>query len=123
MSIMTYKGYAARIEFDPDDRIFVGHVAGIRDTIGFHGSTVDELEKAFRESVDDYVEACNKLGQRPERPASGKLMLRVPPAVHASAVRAAELAGKSLNQWAAQVLSEAATRGAQTGQVVLASLM
>jgi predicted HicB family RNase H-like nuclease len=109
MSIMTYKGYAARIEFDPDDRIFVGHVAGIRDTIGFHGSTVDELEKAFRESVDDYVQACNKLGQRPERPASGKLMLRVPPAVHASAVRAAELAGKSLNQWAAQVLSEAAT--------------
>ena len=109
MSIMTYKGYAARIEFDPDDRIFVGHVAGIRDPIGFHGSTVDELEKAFRESVDDYVEACNKLGQRPERPASGKLMLRVPPAVHASAVRAAELAGKSLNQWAAQVLREAAT--------------
>ena len=68
-SIMTYKGYAARIEFDPDDRIFVGHVAGIRDTIGFHGSTVDELEKAFRESVDDYVHACNKLGQPPERPA------------------------------------------------------
>jgi predicted HicB family RNase H-like nuclease len=110
MSIMTYKGYAARIEFDPDDRIFVGHVAGIRDTIGFHGSTVDELEKAFRESVDDYVRACEELGQRPERPASGKLMLRVPPAVHASAVRAAELAGKSLNQWAAQVLSEAATQ-------------
>jgi predicted HicB family RNase H-like nuclease len=109
MSTMTYKGYAARIELGPDDRIFVGHVAGIRDTIGFHGSTVDELEKAFRESVDDYVQACNKLGQRPERPASGKLMLRVPPAVHASAVRAAELAGKSLNQWAAQVLREAAT--------------
>ena len=52
--------------------------------------------------------ACEKLGQAPERPASGKLMLRVPPAVHASALRAAELAGKSLNQWATQVLSEAA---------------
>ena len=110
MSVMNYKGYSARVEFDPDDRIFVGHVAGIRDTVGFHGSTVDELEQAFRESVDDYLRACEKLGQQPERPASGKLMLRVPPSVHASALRAAELAGKSLNQWATKVLSDAASR-------------
>lgn len=110
MSVMTYKGYAARVEFDAEDRIFVGHLAGIRDTIGFHGRTVDELEMAFKEAVDDYLRACEKLGQAPERPASGKLMLRVPPAVHASALRAAELAGKSLNQWATQVLSEAARR-------------
>ena len=98
MKTMTYKGYAARIEFDAADRIFVGHVAGIRDTVGFHGASVDELEQAFRE----------KRGQRPERPASGKLMLRVPPAVHAGALRSAELEGLSLNQWATRVLSAAA---------------
>ena len=67
---MTYKGYAARIEFDAEDRIFVGHVAGIRDTVGFHGASVDQLERAFHEAVDDYVAACEKVGQRPERPAS-----------------------------------------------------
>jgi predicted HicB family RNase H-like nuclease len=108
MGAMTHRGYSARVEYDADDRIFVGHLAGIRDTVGFHGRTVDELEAAFREAVDGYLLACEKLGQPPERPASGKLMLRVPPAVHASAIRAAELAGKSLNQWATQVLSEAA---------------
>lgn len=108
MKTMTYKGYAARIEFDAADRIFVGHVAGIRDTVGFHGASVDELEQAFREAVDDYVRACEQLGQRPERPASGKLMLRVPPAVHAGALRSAELEGLSLNQWATRVLSAAA---------------
>ncbi len=108
MNTMTYKGYAARIEFDPEDRIFVGHLAGIRDIVGFHGKTVDELEHAFHAAVVDYVAACRKLGQPPERAASGKLMLRVDPEIHAAAQRAAELSGKSLNQWAAEALRRAA---------------
>lgn len=108
MNTIAYKGYAARIEFDPEDRIFVGHLAGIRDVVGFHGSTVDELEDAFHAAVNDYLATCAKLQQAPERPASGKLMLRVAPEVHAAAIRAAELTGKSLNQWAAEALAKAA---------------
>lgn len=57
MNAMKYKGYAARVEFDADDRIFVGHLAGIRDIVGFHGSSVEELENAFHEAVDDYLAA------------------------------------------------------------------
>ena len=48
MNMMKYKGYIARIEFDEEDRIFVGHLAEIRDIVGFHGTTVDELECAFQ---------------------------------------------------------------------------
>lgn len=107
MNTMTYKGYAARIEFDPDDRIFVGHLAGMRDIVGFHGQSVEDLELAFHQAVDDYVAACRKLGQKPERSASGKMMLRLDPEVHAAALRAAELSGQSLNQWAAQALRRA----------------
>ncbi|MEW6666026.1 MAG: type II toxin-antitoxin system HicB family antitoxin [Thermodesulfobacteriota bacterium] len=107
MKAMTYKGYAAYTEFDAEDHIFVGHVAGIRDIVGFHGSTVDELEQAFREAVDDYLNACEKLGQAPNKPFSGRLMLRVPPEVHAHAAMMAEAHGKSLNQWAAEVLAKA----------------
>ena len=55
MNKMKYRGYAARIEFDEVDRIFVGHLAGIKDIVGFHGTTVDELENAFRESVDHHI--------------------------------------------------------------------
>jgi predicted HicB family RNase H-like nuclease len=62
MNTMLYKGYHARIEFDDEDRIFVGHLAGIRDIVGFHGSSVAELETAFREAVDDYLAHCAKLG-------------------------------------------------------------
>ena len=108
MNTMTHKGYAARIEFDSRDNIFVGHLAGIRDIVGFHGDSVSKLRAAFKEAVDDYIETCKKVVKDPQRPASGKLMLRIPPQSHAAALRAAELAGKSLNQWAGEVLREAA---------------
>ena len=60
---MKYKSYIARIEYDEDDRIFVGHLAGIKDIVGFHGSTVDELENAFHETVDNYLAICEETGQ------------------------------------------------------------
>ena len=54
MHTMQYRGYTTRIEFDEDDSIFVGHIADIEAIVGFHGTTVDELERAFHESVDAY---------------------------------------------------------------------
>lgn len=110
MNIMTYKGYSARVEFDAEDEIFFGRIAGIRDSISFHAETVADLKAAFREAVDDYVDTCAKVGKSPEKPYSGNLMLRIDPAVHAQAAIAAELSGKSLNQWGEEVLSEAAAR-------------
>ncbi len=106
MNTMKHKGYAARVEYDAEDRIFVGHLAGVRDVVGFHGASVDELERAFHEAVNEYLAACKTLGQTPERPASGKLLLRVPSDLHAQAIRAAELAGQSLNQWATDALRQ-----------------
>ena len=72
MNRMKYRGYTARIEFDEIDRIFVGHLAGIKDIVGFHGSTVGELESAFRESVDHHLEELARRAQTPgTRIASG----------------------------------------------------
>jgi predicted HicB family RNase H-like nuclease len=107
MNAMNYKGYLAAVEFDPEDHIFVGHIIGIRDVVGFHGASVEELETAFREAVDHYLAACEKLGQKPNKPYSGNLMLRVPSEVHAAVAEAAEASGKSINQWAAAVLETA----------------
>ena len=108
MSSMTYRGYSARVEFDAEDRIFVGHLAGVRDIVGFHGVSVAELEAAFHEAVDDYLAACKKLGQEPNKPFSGRVMLRLPPEVHARASARATVEGVSFNQWAAKVLERAA---------------
>lgn len=107
MNTMIYKGYSARIEFDEQDRIFVGHLAGIRDIVGFHGSSVNELEAAFHEAVDDYLAHCAQLNLPANKPFSGRMLLRVPPEVHAQASIAAQVAGLSLNQWAAHALAQA----------------
>lgn len=108
MKALVYRGYAARIEFDADDEIFTGKIAGIRDVVGFHADTVADLKAAFHEAVDDYVETCKKVGKEPQKPYSGNLMLRVDPQVHSKVAIAAELAGKSLNEWGEEVLSKAA---------------
>lgn len=105
---MKYKGYAARIEFNEDDGVFVGRVLGIADHISFHGESVRELTSAFQEAIDHYIADCNATGREPLKPASGKLLLRVPPETHAAAAVAAQAAGKSLNQWAADALTRAA---------------
>ena len=112
MNIMSYKGYAARIEYDAEDEIFFGKLAGITDGIGFHADTVADLKVSFHEAVDDYIETCAKIGKDPQRTYSGKMMFRVDPEVHAQAAKAAELSGKSLNQWAAEVLAKAASKAA-----------
>ncbi len=111
MNTLTYNGYSARVEFDAEDRIFVGHIAGIRDIVGFHGASVDELESAFHEAVDDYLAACVKLKQTPDKPYSGRIMLRLPPELHARASAAAQVTGMSFNQWAARALEQAARVG------------
>ena len=104
---MSYKGYAALIEFDDEDGIFFGRIAGIRDGVGFHADTVVELRSAFHEAVEDYIETCAKIGKEPQKAYSGQVMFRISPEVHHKAVVAAELAGKSLNQWAEEVLARA----------------
>lgn len=108
MSVMNYRGYSARIEFDADDEIFSGRIAGIADAVSFHADTVADLRAAFREAVEDYLATCAKIGKEAQKPYSGTLMLCIDPAVHAEAAIAAELSGKSLDQWSEEVLELAA---------------
>lgn len=108
MSSMTYKGYSARIEYDARDDIFVGRVLGVRDIISFHASSVSALHEEFRLTLEDYLSDCEERGVAPEKPASGKVMLRIRPEVHAAATIAAQKQGKSLNQWADEVFERAA---------------
>ncbi|TLP77768.1 type II toxin-antitoxin system HicB family antitoxin [Pseudomonas nitroreducens] len=107
MTPMKYQGYAARIEYSDDDGLFIGHIAGIRDVIGFHGESVSELRVAFEEAVDDYLTTCEKLGREPQRPFSGKLSLRLDPQLHAQVAIKAELSNQSINQWVVDRLGEA----------------
>ncbi len=107
MNTMNFQGYTARVEYDERDDIFVGRVLGLRSIISFHGKTVAELRREFSGAVKDYLADCEAQGISPEKPASGKLLIRVPPEVHSRALIKAQAQGKSLNQWATEALEHA----------------
>ena len=107
--MMEYRGYVGRVEFDDTAEIFHGEVANLRDVITFEGRSVDELRQAFRDSVDDYLDWCAERDKEPDKPFSGKFVVRVAPEIHRSISTAAQSAGKSLNAWVAERLA-AATR-------------
>ena len=102
--MMKYKGYTGHVEYDDEAKIFHGEVLGIKDVITFQGTTVDEIERSFKESVDDYLVFCKERGEDPDKPFSGRFNLRIPPELHAKLTIAAQLQGESLNNYVTRVL-------------------
>ena len=103
---MKYKGYESIVEFDDETEIFHGEIINIRDVITFQGSSVEELKQAFQDSVNDYLEFCNQRGEEPDKPFSGKFVVRINPQLHKVIAIRARQEGKSLNSWIEQQLSE-----------------
>lgn len=106
--MMEYKGYRAAVRFDSDADVFHGEVVGTRDVIVFEGTSVEQLYREFRHSIDDYLAVCAERGRTPDKPFSGRIPLRVAPEVHRAAVAAAKSEGISLNSWLAQAVEKAA---------------
>jgi predicted HicB family RNase H-like nuclease len=48
-----------------------GRVDGIEDVITFEADNLEDLEREFRISVDDYLEWCAEDGVEPNRPSAG----------------------------------------------------
>lgn len=113
--MMEYKGYLSRVEFDDEADVFHGEVINVRDVITFQGKTVDELRRAFEDSVEDYLTFCAERREEPDKPFSGRFTLRLSPAQHRQIVLAAEKAGKDIEAWVAEALAQAAS--VETGSI------
>ncbi|MDR9387543.1 MAG: type II toxin-antitoxin system HicB family antitoxin [Balneolaceae bacterium] len=105
--MLNYKGYHGHVDFDEEAGLFHGEVLDLRDVITFQGKSVAELEQAFRDSIDDYLEFCKQEEVEPDRPFSGRLMLRLPTDVHRNVYIKAKNEGKSLNEYISEKLSTA----------------
>ena len=101
---MKYKGYIGHVEYDDEAKIFHGEVVGLKDIITFQGKSVDELEQAFKDSVNDYLAWCRERGEQPEKTFSGTFNLRIPPELHAKIALQAQMAGLSLNSYVTERL-------------------
>jgi predicted HicB family RNase H-like nuclease len=97
--MLKYKGYTGYVIYDDEARLFHGEVAAIKAVITFQGTTVDEIELSFKDSIDDYLDWCKERGKAPEKPHSGKINLRMPPDVYAKVLSHAAQEGISINSY------------------------
>ena len=104
--MMEYKGYYGKVEYDEEANVLHGEVINIRDVVTFEGTTVDEVKQAFQDSVDDYLEFCAERGEDPNKPYSGKFVLRTDPELHKSIAVKAKVKGKSINALVNELLSK-----------------
>ena len=104
--MMEYKGFIGNVEFDPDARLFHGEVINTKDVITFQGKSVDEIEKAFRELIEDYLDWCKSEGSEPEKPYSGKFNLRLSPELHREAAITAKKLHMSLNSFVEKAITD-----------------
>lgn len=104
--MMKYKGYIGNVTYDADTKLLHGEVLGLKDVITFQGTTSQEIEKAFHESVDDYLAWCKERGEKPEKTFSGKLNLRMSPDLHAHLAFEAAKKGVSLNEFINEKLTK-----------------
>jgi predicted HicB family RNase H-like nuclease len=111
VNTLSYRGFLAKVEFDEDDRLLVGKIVGIEDGVTFHADNVADLSAAFHDAVEDYVEACAKVGKVATPSYSGRLSLEVDPDLHRRAAAAAEKAGVDLKRFAAKALEAAVAGG------------
>ncbi len=115
--IKNYKGYNPEFWYEAEDKAFHGWVQGIRDVVHFEAATIEDIQKEFEASVDDYLEACEKWGQEPQKPKSGKLAVRIAPEIHEMVASAATYDAKSINQWIAETLEKAARERLAEGSI------
>lgn len=103
---LTYKGYIGMVDLDEEQQIFHGEVINTRDVITFAGSSVADLKRSLADSVEDYLEFCRQRGEEPDRPFSGKFIVRLSPEIHRAAFIKARSSGKSLNAWVGGVIEK-----------------
>ncbi len=107
---MKYKSYYAEVKFDEEAGVFHGEVVGTRDVITFEGESVPELNKAFKDSIEDYLAFCAERGKEADRPFSGKFVVRMNPEEHRNVYMAAQTSGLSLNSWVIHAMKEQAEK-------------
>jgi predicted HicB family RNase H-like nuclease len=97
--MLKYKGYQGFVVYDDEAKIFHGEIVGLRAVITFQGTSVNEIEEAFKDSIDDYLDWCKERGKEPEKAYSGKFNLRMPPELHAKVAIEAAQRGISINSY------------------------
>ncbi|GAB4018339.1 type II toxin-antitoxin system HicB family antitoxin [Spirosoma migulaei] len=105
-NVLRYQDFVGSVQYNSDDKVFHGKLAFITDLVTFEGTSVNELESAFVEAVEDYLELCKAVGKKPEKSFAGSFNIRMQPELHRKAAVVSLEKGISLNQLVVKAVSK-----------------
>ena len=104
---MNIDGHTAVIAYDPELELFRGEFLHLNGGADFYAPDVAGLRREGAISLRVFLDACSEKGIEPRKRYSGRLLLRVDPALHETASLAAAANGQSLNKWVEDVVQQA----------------
>lgn len=105
-NLLSYKNYNGTVEYSKEDRCLYGKVVGIKSLLSYEGSSVQELEEAFQNAIDEYIKDCEERNVLPEIPYKGSFNIRINPELHRMVAVYAMENGKSLNAAVEEALKQ-----------------
>lgn len=63
---LCYKGFSSTPQYSVRDRIIYGRLDNVSDHVFYEADTPAEVEEAFKNAVDDYLDVCREEGRHPE---------------------------------------------------------
>jgi predicted HicB family RNase H-like nuclease len=114
--MMKYKGYTAKVEFDPEAEILHGEIAEIADVVTFQADSIPQLRVEFELAVDDYLAFCKEQNREAQRPYSGRFVVRLEPELHRAVAIAASHGHLSLNSYVTNALRAAMAGGTRSAR-------
>ncbi len=117
--MFEYKGYYGSVRYNAEDEILYGKIEFIRDLVDYQGADVQELKKAFEDSVDDYISTCKELDKEPDKPFKGSFNVRVGEELHRKAHYLAIERGISLNEVTSKALDAYVENKGQVREVYI----
>lgn len=103
---LSYKGYLGNAEFSIHDKVIHGKILGLYDSITYESDKIEDIQKVFEETVDEYITDCKMLNRGPNRIPSGNFSLRISSKLHKALEMEKELTGLSINKIAENSLLE-----------------
>jgi predicted HicB family RNase H-like nuclease len=97
--VLQYNGFIGSVHFNADDAVFYGKIEGISDLVTFEGESVTELQQAFREAIEDYIEICEQKRKPIHKSYKGNLNVKISSELHRKAMQKSLMLGISLNQF------------------------
>ncbi|MBF0233770.1 MAG: type II toxin-antitoxin system HicB family antitoxin [Desulfamplus sp.] len=106
MNTMEIEDYQAIIQYDPEIEMFRGEFIGLNGGADFYAKDIEGLRKEGKISLNAFLDMCREDGVEPRKEYSGNFHLQIQPGLHAEIAARAVAAGKSMNQWVADVINQ-----------------